>query len=202
MATGCLATLSLTASLVGSFLAYDHSNLYQFTWLLPHLRHARHLGNFHAGFDETTAALRHLLPTTQIDTFDFYDPIRHTEPSIRRARAAFPPLANTIAIPTHQIPLPAHSLDSALLFLAAHEIRCPTERANFFRELNRVLQPGAPLIVVEHLRDLPNLLAYSVGAWHFHSKSAWLTTFASANLHLQSTHRFGGLITTFILCKA
>ena len=46
-----------------------------------------------------------------------------------------------------------------------------TNVCTFFRELKRVLAPGGRVIVTEHLRDLANIAAYSIGAWHFHQRA-------------------------------
>ena len=194
------ALLQLPVSLAATWLAYDASGLYELSWLAPLLADARRGANLHAGFDETTQALRATFPSIHLQVFDFYDPAKHTEISIRRARKAHPPAPDTVPIRTDTLPLPDACLDVALLFLAAHEIRDAAERARFFQELRRVLGPGGRVILTEHLRDLPNILAYSIGAWHFHSRSEWLATFDAAGFHVAGEVRNNPFITTFILC--
>lgn len=193
------AILSVMLSLLATWHAYDASGLYQPAWLAPLLENARHAANIHAGFDETTALLKSAFPDINWHVFDFYDPAKHTEISIRRARNSHPPPPDTLAIRTDHIPLADGSLDRALLILAAHEIRDHEERTTFFRELNRVLASGGRVIVTEHLRDLANIAAYSVGAWHFHPRAAWLATFHAAGFRVAREFRNNLLITTFVL---
>jgi SAM-dependent methyltransferase len=193
--------VSTTASLLATWCAYDASALYHLAWLHPWLPTQGRAANIHAGFDETTALLRQQFPTLSWHVFDFYDPAKHTEISIRRARLAHPPATDTVSIQTQHLPLADGSYDCILLTLAAHEIRDAQERTAFFRELYRALKPDGVLIITEHLRDLPNLIAYNVGAFHFHSLSTWKTAFSSAQFTLGSTLKPAPLITTFVLKK-
>ncbi|MBC8009458.1 MAG: methyltransferase domain-containing protein [Burkholderiales bacterium] len=196
-----LATLSIILSLAATWLAYDASGLYRLHWLDPWMSAQGHAANIHAGFDETTPLLRTRFPAFTWGVFDFYDPVQHTEVSIRRARAAYPPPAETVAISTRHLPVVDASLDRILLILAAHEIRDPQERITFFRELHRALAPDGLLIVTEHLRDLPNIAAYNLGCFHFHRPSTWHDAFAAAQFTLAATLKPAPMITTFILKK-
>ena len=196
-----LVFLSTGLSLGATWLAYDACGLYTLTWLRPWLPENGKAANIHAGFDETTLLLRATFLGMEWRVFDFYDPSQHTEVSIRRARRAARPPADTVSISTRNLPLGPHSLDRILLFLAAHEIRDPAERTAFFAELHRALTPDGLLIITEHLRDLPNIAAYNLGAWHFHSKATWLTAFKSSHFELVATFHPAPLITTFILKK-
>lgn len=85
--------------------------------------------------------------------------------------------------------------------LAAHEIRSAGERAKFFLELQRVTQPDGRIYVTEHLRDLPNMLAYNIGFFHFLSKKSWLDTFEAAHLQVEAVIPTTPFIITFILKK-
>jgi SAM-dependent methyltransferase len=193
------AAFSVLLSLLATWHAYDASGLYQVSWLAPELGNARRAANVHAGFDETSVPLMSAFPRTHWHVLDFYDPAKHTEISIRRARKARPPAPDTMAIRTDQIPLADSSLDRLLLILAAHEIRDDDERVEFFRELKRVLAPGGRVIVTEHLRDPANIAAYSIGAWHFHPRDAWLATFQAAGFRVAREFHNNLLITTFVL---
>jgi SAM-dependent methyltransferase len=193
------AAFSVLLSLLATWHAYDASGLYQPAWLATELNHTRNAANIHAGFDETTVSLKSAFPEIDWQVFDFYDPAKHTEISIRHARRAHPPSPETMPISTDHIPLVDSSLDRVLLILAAHEIRDHDERVAFFRELNRVLAPGGRVIVTEHLRDLANIAAYSIGAWHFHPRAEWLATFHEAGFHIAREFRNNLLITTFVL---
>ena len=127
--------------------------------------------------------------------------LRHTEVSIRRARRAYPPFPGTRPVSTRApLPLPDHAIDLAVAFLAAHEIRDPAERAAFFREIRRVTRPTGRVVVVEHLRDPANFLAYTVGFLHFHSRRAWRATFRAAGLQVAQEIKITPFLTAFILC--
>ena len=193
------SVISVLLSLLATWHAYDSSGLYQVSWLAPELEHARRAANIHAGFDETTALLKSAFSDIIWQVFDFYDPAKHTEISIRRARRAHPPSPETMPTRTDHLPLADASLDRVLLILAAHEIRDHDERVAFFRELKRVLAPDGRVIVTEHLRDLANTAAYSIGAWHFHPRAEWIATFQAAGFHIAREFRNNLLITTFVL---
>lgn len=190
---------SITVSLVATWWAYDASGLYRMDWLRDEMSGVKNAANLHAGFDETSKLLEKLFPESSWRVFDFYDPAKHTEISIRRARKAHPPSEKTIAITTNSIPLTDGSLDRALLFLAAHEIREHGERVGFFREIRRALRTDGRVIVTEHLRDVANIAVYSLGAWHFHTRGEWLQTFEDAGFHVVRTFSNNPFIFTFVL---
>ena len=87
------------------------------------------------------------------------------------------------------------------MILSAHEVRDPAERAAFFREIQRGMAPGAQIVVVEHLRDAPNFLAYTVGFLRFHSRAAWLATFEAAGLVVESEEKHTPFLSVFTLCS-
>lgn len=190
---------SIILSLIATWWAYDASGLYQMDWLLPETAGAKRAANIHAGFDECSEWLSTRFPEIRWQVFDFYDPEKHTEISIRRARKASPPVQGTVSVRTDALPLPDACLNLVLLFLSAHEIRDHEERVGFFREMRRVLKANGTVIVTEHLRDPANITVYSIGAWHFHSRREWLKTFDEAGLRVARTFRNNRFITTFIL---
>lgn len=192
-----LAIINLVLPLVISFYIYDYSDLYSLPWLQD-LNHQRTL-SIHAGFDETSETIKERFPGVLLTSADFYDPLKHTEISIKRARKAFPPTPETISLSTDLLPFQDSSFDIVTAFLSAHEIRDNKERIHFFSELRRVLAPGGRILVTEHLRDLPNLLAYSIGAFHFHSRATWLNTFREAGLSVEQAIKKTPFITTFML---
>ncbi len=198
-----LAALATTIiSLLVSFYIYDLSALYKLTWLddvalAPNAK----IVNINAGFDETSSLLQHKLPAAQMLVLDFYDPRKYTEISIRRARKAYPPFPNTQAVTTNHLPLTGNSIDAVFAILAAHEIRNSDERIAFFAELNRVIKPNGQIIVVEHLQDVENFLAYNIGFRHFHRYSTWRQSFSTAGLTLHQELKITPFITVFILKK-
>ena len=198
-----LAALATTIiSLLVSFYIYDLSALYKLTWLddVPLAPKAK-IANINAGFDETSVLLQNKFPTAELFVLDFYDPIKHTEISLQRARKAYPPFPNTQTVTTTNLPLDENSIDAVFAILAAHEIRNSDERIAFFAELNRVIKPDGQIIVVEHLQDVANFLAYNIGFRHFHSYAIWRKSFSTAGLTLHQELKITPFITVFILKK-
>jgi ubiquinone/menaquinone biosynthesis C-methylase UbiE len=185
-----------------SFYIYDVSGLYNMSWAGDSiLRDGAVIVNIHAGFDETSVLLKEKFPSSELRVFDFYDPVRHTEVSIKRARRAYPAFAGTRQIDTGTLPLRDSEADRIFVIFAAHEIRDPMERETFFLELKRVLRYDGRILVMEHLRDLPNFLAYNVGFFHFFAKRHWYTAFEKAGLAITGEVRINPFIRTFIIEK-
>lgn len=197
-----LILLPLLSSLIISYYIYDHSGLYALHWLAPiHLAPGARIVNIHAGFDETSVLLQQRFPEASLSVLDFYDPLKHTEVSIRRARKAYPPFPDTQVITTSQLPFADSSADVVFLIFAAHEIRNEQERFVFFNELRRILKPGGKIVITEHLRDFPNFMAYTIGFFHFQPLSVWQRAFKGSGLYIDSSFRFTPFIHTFILQK-
>ena len=194
-----LALLTMVVSLIVSYYVYDVSNLYDLEWL-PNPNHKKLL-NINAGFDETSKIIRFKFPEADLTICDFYDPDKHTEVSIKRARTAYPPTKDTIPVATSRLPFQDNIFDYSLAILSAHEIRDKSERVQFFKELSRTTKPNGFIFVTEHLRDLNNFWAYTFGFFHFHSKSTWNETFNLADLTVENEVKTTPFITTFILRK-
>jgi ubiquinone/menaquinone biosynthesis C-methylase UbiE len=193
---------STLISLLVSCYIYDFSNLYKLSWLDNLLTKGNgKIVNINAGFDETSNLLKSKFANSELVVFDFYDPAKHTEVSIKRARKAYPPFPNTQQVKTNHLPLQDNSTEKVFAILSAHEIRNDDERNSFFKELRRALTATGQIIVTEHLRDGANLLAYNIGFFHFHSKTTWLNTFHNAGLRVASEIKITRFITTFILDK-
>jgi SAM-dependent methyltransferase len=203
--TGLLVTIAIlmmTVSLIVSAIIYDFSSLYQFNWLKKiNLTDNQKILNINAGFDEVSSLLKHKFPDAQLFVADFFNPVKHTEISIRRARKKYPPYPGTTRVNTSQLPYENDTFDSIFAFLSAHEIRRDGERIAFFRELRRVLKENGKIIVTEHVRDIANFAAYNIGFLHFHSKASWMESFANSNLLMAEEFKITPFITTFILQK-
>lgn len=188
-------------SLLVTFYVYDTSDLYSFNWLDHGSKTPITVVNIHAGFDETSAILQSRFPESELRVFDFYDPHKHTEISIKRARKVSTPFAGTESIQTTQIPMDNSAADLIVVFMSAHEIRNNQERIQFFQELNRIARSTAQVVVVEHVRNAMNFLAYTLGFFHFHSRKTWLNTFTEARFSLQSEKSLTPFVTIFTLSK-
>jgi SAM-dependent methyltransferase len=195
-----LGTIAQTgASLLASHWVYDRSDLYDLTWL-PNvmIETPRNIVNIHAGFDESSGALSKIYPSAELRTLDFYDPERTTERSIARARAAFPPTRSAESVSVDSLPLSDFSQDLVLLFLAAHEIRRDDEQEKFFQEIRRSLRANGRVILVEHLRDAANAIAYGPGCLHFHSRATWLRAIHRAGLTPVAESKITPLVRVFV----
>ncbi len=188
-------------SLAVSYYVYDRSPLYDLDWLDVPLPADATIVSINAGFDEISFTLEEKHPSANLVVLDFYNPGKHTEVSIKRARKMSAVYPGTRSITTADTELSPSSANLIICFLSAHEIRDADERTVFFRQLNSALKENGKIVVVEHLRDLPNFLAYNIGAFHFHSKHAWKRNFDAANLRIENEQAITPFITVFTLCK-
>jgi len=191
---------NLFVSLAVSAYVYDFSGFYTLMWLRRYLQTGgNRVANIHAGFDETSGIIAGVHPMVSLSVYDFYDAARHTEVSIRRARAAYGSYPGTRQIDTRNPVMAEEPYDLILLILAAHEIRSEAEAVSFFNALKNHLAPGGKIIVVEHLRDAANFMAYTVGFFHFLSRRRWLRTFLHAGLLVEAEEKTNPFITLFCL---
>ena len=190
-----LADLWLLSSVIVSHVVYDRSALARGDWLGTAPPASATI--LHFGQDEATAAIVQRWPHTKRQTFDLHDPARSGSPSLRRARA----LARDAATPAplDALPLANESVDLAVLAFAAHEVREASARVALARELARVIGRRGRVLLVEHLRDGWNLLAYGPGVFHFLSRSTWCATFAAAGLTIEAESRLTPWVRRFVL---
>ncbi len=193
-----LIVLTIVISLFVSYYVYDLSGFYKFNWIKKNDKPISVI-NINAGFDETSIVLKNKFKNSTFIALDFYDPKKHTEISIKRARKSYPPFLNTLKIKTSNIDLETNSIDKIFVILSAHEIRNTNERINFFKELHRIVKPKGQIIVTEHLRDITNFMVYNIGSFHFYSKSTWINTFNKSNLKVISEIKNTPFISTFTL---
>ena len=173
----------LIAPLIVSAYVYDFSGYYDFGWLgrlkLDEIKPDQ-IVNINAGFDETSFILKNNFPKSDLKVFDFYNAEQHTEPAIIRARKVSLVYPNTQQIEYNQLPLEDKSVDIVFLLSAVHEIRSHKEKVTFLKECRRVCKLNGKVVTVEHLRDVPNFFAFSIGFTHFFSRKAWKKAFKEA----------------------
>lgn len=197
-----IPVLLIIISLSASYYIYDASGLYAMDWLEEDVLTANAtIMNVHAGFDETSALLQKKFPLASLKVFDFYNPRKHTEVSIARARKAYPPFPGTQSISANALPVEPASVDLAFCIMALHEIRGEGERIVFLNQLTRAVKPGGKVYVVEHLRDLNNFLVYTIGFLHFYSGKTWLRNFSDGGLSLLKEKKINPFVSVFILQK-
>jgi SAM-dependent methyltransferase len=191
-----LVTFWGLSSLLVSYYVYDRSPLCKWGWLPALLnRPPRSWVNIHAGLDQTSDTLLQMFPGTERRVLDIYTPSEMSEPAIERARrsAAIPSieLANPFALPIED-----RRCDTIFVIFAAHELRHREARVRFFCELRRVLERGGSILLVEHLRDWKNFLAYGPGVLHFFSRREWITVGSYSGLHVAREES----VTPFVRC--
>lgn len=190
----------LIMPLLVSAYVYDYSGYYDFDWLKKYKideSKSYQFVNINAGFDETSFIIKNKHPKSNIKVFDFYNKDRHTEPAIIRARKVSLVYPNTKEIKSNQIPINDESTDIIFLLSAIHEIRSHKEKVEFLKECRRICKPEGQVIMVEHLRDFPNFLAFSVGFTHFFSRKTWKNAFRDAGFSSFSETKFTPFMSIF-----
>ena len=190
----------LVMPLLVSAYVYDFSGYYQFRWLKDVIRDgdvADRIVSIHSGFDETSYILKARFPGSELRVFDFYDPVRHTEPAIKRARKVSLGYYNTRSIAADKIPMEDGAADIVFLLSAVHEIRSNEEKVAFLKECHRLCKPGGMVVMVEHLRDFPNFVAFSVGFTHFFSRAVWKRVFEQAGFSPLRETKFTPFLSIF-----
>lgn len=190
----------LIMPLIVSAYVYDYSGYYNFNWLEKYSFSdslKKQIVNINAGFDETSFIIKSKLPQSDLKVFDFYNSKKHTEAAIIRARKVSLVYPNTEQIKSNMIPLENQSVDVIFLLSAVHEIRSNEEKVNFLKECRRICKPDGRVIMVEHLRDLPNFLAFSVGYTHFFSRKTWRKAFKKAGFSSVEETKFTSFMSIF-----
>jgi len=200
----CVIAISFwtLSSILVSWYVYDYAGVTRWQWMRAPLLTAPHRWvNIHAGLDDSTAFLRQLFPGTEGIAIDIYDPMKMTEPSIARARRMYPSQQPFEVGRANALPLPDKDSDMIFLLLAAHEVRISEGRTQLLCETSRVLKDEGQVVLVEHLRDVSNFIAFGPGFLHFHSARSWLRSIRRAGLQVDQERRITPFVRCFILRK-
>lgn len=200
MGGSAVAAFWIVASLGASWAVYDRSPLMTGRWVLEALPSRPQCWMvITAGLDDMAPVLRRVLAASPGRTFDIYDPGLMTEPSIRRARrwAA----GGTEPADLHRLPVADHSVDAVILPLSAHELRTHRARCELLAEVARTLAGNGRVVVVEHLRNLANFLAFGPGVLHFHSRRTWCRCFDEAGLAIREEFPITPFVRVFVLTR-
>ncbi len=185
------------SSLLVSWWVYDRARVTAWQWLPSRLAvRPQNWVNIHSGFDESSSVLHTLFPTSSACIIDIYDRNTMTEPSIERARKLHPAQIEPISGRFDALPLPDADCDTVFLLMAAHEVRSESGRQALFAEVHRILAPGGQLVLVEHLRDGNNFLAFGPGFLHFFPAATWKRILSTSGLALEREQ----CITPFVRC--
>jgi ubiquinone/menaquinone biosynthesis C-methylase UbiE len=201
--TVILTTFWSLSSLLVSYYVYDYRGVTRWNWIPQILSFPpQQWLNIHAGLDESTLILTRFFPNTRYMVVDIYDPQEMTEPSIARARRLHPSPAPAVASKLDGLPLPDRDRDTLFLLFAAHEIRKSARRTEFFLESARVLANSGQLLLVEHIRDWNNFVAFGPGCLHFHSRNEWLRLARDAGLTVVREDHVTPFVRCFLMIKA
>ena len=193
----------LLASLVVSYIVYDRSKLRRWDWLAAAIGATpRTWVNVHSGLDESSAALRAMFPESRGRVFDIFDAAEMTERSISRAREAGGNAAASERVDYRRLPLADSSIDAAFLLLSVHELRQHASRVALLAELRRSLAADGRIVLAEHLRDVPNFIAFGPGFTHFHSRATWLRAITESGLVVEKTFSITPFLGVFILRRS
>lgn len=188
------------SSLLVSHYVYDVFPLYDLTWLSQALlQNPKRWVNIHCGLDETSHLLTGTFPDAAGTVVDIFDPRVMTEASIRQAQRADRAAIAPVRARHDELPFESESFDAAFCNFAAHELRTHAQRVKLFKEVARILAVGGEFVVIEHLRDWRNFLAFGPGFLHFFSQRAWRCAAAHAGLVLSSEFSKTPFVHVFIL---
>jgi SAM-dependent methyltransferase len=189
----------LGASTLAAWWVFEGSRLTRWWWLPGVLSDpSAPWLNVTTGFDDTTPSLARLLPTAPGVAIDLFDEAAKHDGSILRARVSRPPVPGALRVRAGPLPMETATAGAAFLLMAAHEIRDRDRREALFHELARVLRPDGRLVLVEHLRNVPNAIAFGPGVLHFFPRSAWLDVAGRAGLRLVEERRMTPLVCGFV----
>lgn len=190
-------------SLLVSWYVYDYVGVTRWQWLRNRIPvRLYRWANIHAGLDESTSALRQLFPGAEGCTVDIYESGEMTQPSIARAREIQPSTEPFRRGKYDKLPLSTHDQDTIFLLFAAHEIRSAEHRTELLRETARVLRDSGHAVLVEHLRDWKNFLAFGPGFLHFYSRRNWLRSIRDAGLLVEQESHITPFVKCFVLRRA
>lgn len=188
-----LIIYGMVASLLATWWVYDHraQRLYQ---RIADQRHGTAPWVLvHAGFDESHGRLHALLgpPAHHFDIGPSSDRSR----SLSRAHA----LSGRNGVPvTGILPMGDATVGLVVVLFGIHELHSDSDAVALLHELNRVTVGDGSVVIVEHLIDVPNVVAYGLAAWHFSTGGRWRHAVTSAGMHMKSATRIGGLVTVMV----
>lgn len=195
--------------LVASFVVYDLGRKREYDRLaeLGQINSANVVIDVTCGKLRGTRGMLSLFQHGHYMVVDIFDPQKMTDPALRRAREIEPPLEAGRRIYRRQasansLPIPHNWADVIYCSFSLHELQHSADRQALFSEFARILKPDGRLLIAEHGRDLPNLLAFGVGALSFFSARTWRKHITQAGLHVEHHERWRGLVHLWVARRA
>lgn len=197
-----LAGAALTWSVVSLLVSrhvYDRSGLAQGA-LVPPLLPApmQTWATLHAGLD-AEIDLDAVMPGHCVGRLDIFDARYMGASSVRRARQMTAPTRPSVPCSPVSLALPDRACDAVIVAFTAHEVRDPDARERLFGEVLRILRPGGRALLVEHLRDLSNFLAFGPGFLHFLPRRAFLSAASRAGFAVTGEQRVTPWVMALVL---
>jgi SAM-dependent methyltransferase len=155
----------------------------------------------HAGLDAEVDVDK-VMQGDCVARLDIFDPEVMTSRSIQRARRRTARANAAVACTPSALALANATCGAVVVAFTAHEIRNPRVRELFFLELRRVLRPGGRVVLVEHVRDFMNLVAFGPGCLHFLSRAEWLRLAACADFKVADETKITPWVRALSLEKA
>ena len=197
------AAFWLASSLAVSHYVYDRFPLYDLRWLEGALSRApQRWLNIHSGWDETSEVLAGVFPHADGRVADIFDPLIMTEPSIRQAQRMNRGAMAATPARHDALPFESGTFDASFAIFAAHELRQHAQRVQLFCEIARVLAAGGEFVLIEHVRDWRNFLAFGPGFLHFFSLRAWRSVARAAGFAAHTEFKMTPFVRVYILRRA
>ncbi len=190
------------SSLAVSHLVYDRSKLYRWSWLGNYLKQPPvNIVNAHSGFDETSDSIHSVFPQSELSVVDFFQKDAKSASSIVRARQITASSYAAREVGLEQWGFAENSVDLVVLCFAAHEVRIAADRNKLFGEVARIVTPDGLIVLVEHLRDLPNFAAFGPGFMHFLPYVDWCRCIKAGGLIVREEFNITPFVRVMCLCR-
>jgi hypothetical protein len=196
LAIAGLAAIALTVGAIGAIWWVFGRSGRRWAWVLEQAGQPQRWLNLTTGFDDSSALLRRALGGDG-RSIDVVDPSLELDRPLLRARRRFPPPGPPVVPAAVDAAIGPHGNDVVFLLMAAHEAHGPA-RGDLLRSATRAIAPGGRLILVEHLRDAANILAFGPGAWHFSPRDAWMAATREAGLRIVDEARLSPFVAGFV----